>query len=160
MAYSWHSKLREGKNGCQVVIDTFRAHGLEVEDVQDDPDYRRTDIDLLVNGLEVEVKTEAWAVTNMFLELTCDTKPGALYKSQAELWAVYFQARDIILTVRLEELRAWVDTHRDNYDLKTVESRAGKRTWAATGIAVPVEHLTQDIAMKPFLALHIEEQAA
>jgi hypothetical protein len=143
ITYGWKSKLAQGAAGQEAVKAWLIGAGYEVTDVSGIPAYQDEDIDFLVNGYTVEVKTDLRARKNLFIEF------DAMEKSSADLWVVYLPHffGGWVLVFDKNELHAWADTYADDFDLKTVTTRVGGRSWSVTGIAVPIERLLSSLTV-------------
>lgn len=135
--FSWQAQLASGAAGQEAVKAWLLGAGYAVTDVSADPRYQGRDIDFLVSGLSVEVKTEHAARTNLFIEF------DALQKSTADLWVYYLPHKlgGWALVFDKLDLDCWVDTYADAFEVKTVRTQAGRRSWTVTGIAVPITRL-------------------
>jgi hypothetical protein len=141
--YGWKAKLAEGAAGVTRLVAHLEAEGHAVEDVQADKGWRKRDVDLIVNGQWVEVKTDSHAPETVFLEITCNNRPGCVFKSSADLWLYYFPSAGVAWWLVMPNLRHFLAHHAYRYPLKVIESNAGKRTWRAEGIVVPLSVLTE-----------------
>jgi|SRR5579859_232616 len=140
-SFSFDKQLKVGDEGVSLLISHLTKVGHTVEDLTKGPNAQDRDIDLLVDGITVEVKSDSHKATNVFLELTCGNRPGCLFKSRADYWAIVFPKERIYYWVALPELQWWVSTHMANYKHLVIRSHRNKRLWKATGIAVPISDL-------------------
>lgn len=148
-SFDFGTQAQVGMEGMKRIVAFLSSRGLEVVDVEKDKHWRRRDVDLIVNGRTMEVKTDLHTTGNLYLELTCDGKPGCVFKSRAEVWAYWFPVLDILLFIRLPELQHWLMEHASEYARSNIRSHRKQSSWKAHGIAVPIVHLLDaDIAVK------------
>jgi hypothetical protein len=141
--YDWHKKLHEGARGLRQVVRWLHSLGYGIMDVSEHPSYQKLDIDLLVDGLTVEVKTDLKAKRNLYLEF------AALAKSRADVWLYYLPQlyNGTIIAFSKSELDLWLREYGDEFEPKAVRTGRGSRTWEASGIAVPMKRLFTDLAV-------------
>ena len=142
--YGWSAKLHEGAAGVKTVKKLLLERGFEVKDVQDQSEWQTRDVDLLVDGVTVEVKTDQYPAKNVALEVTCASGPGCLFKSRAEYWLYYFEQDKLLLWLDLRRLQWFVASVFDkglSYKRWRVTTIRGDRTWTAAGINVPLDDL-------------------
>lgn len=134
-----------GKAGEALLIQALQHLYREVVDVSEHPEWQKRDIDLLVDGTMVEVKTDTHVPKNLFFELTIDGKPGCVFQSRAQYWAVVFPKYHQAVLVNLPYLQWWLLHHQHQYPLKRIRSHApkgkGLRYWDAFGVAIPISDL-------------------
>lgn len=146
--FDWDETIKRGELGEQLLIQHLRAQGHAVEDVSADWVWRKRDIDLLVDGQMVEVKTDSHDPKNLFLELTISGKPGCVFISRAQAWVVVYPKAAVAYWVELPYLQWWLLSHQGDYRPIVVKSHRSyaDRTvnWQVVGIAVPVADLIRD----------------
>lgn len=143
-SFGFHAQLRVGDVGVRRLVRTLKHDNADVTNLTKDKAYQQRDVDLIVNGLLVEVKTDTHPSENLFLELTCGDKPGCVFKSRADIWAYAFPREDLCYWISLPELQWWTALHMGDYKPVVIKSHRNKSRWKATGIAVPVAHLRLD----------------
>ena len=127
------------------VVDLLRASGKTVVDLSDIPAAQTRDVDLLVDGTYVEVKSDFHTPEKIFLELTCDNRPGCVFQSRADTWLYGFPDDHIWYEFNLARLQWFCVQHVSDYPLKHIHStRRGNRVWVATGIVVPLAELERE----------------
>lgn len=103
---------RKGEVGEMAVINHYQKKGCAVEDVSDNPQYFKYDIDILINGQTVEVKTDyrMYETGNLLLEMVSNSNP-AYYKegwfitSKAQVFVFYSPQTNSTYQVFADELR-------------------------------------------------------
>ena len=114
--------LERGKRGEKIVKKYLELKGCVVEDVSDNPEYQGKDIDFLVNGKTVELKTDyiIHKSNNLFLETryyyTKDTPhvkahtvvKGYLGTSEAEYLAYYDIVWDRLYIYKFDDIKNYV----------------------------------------------------
>lgn len=142
MSYSFGAQAKYGEMGCKAVAAYFRSKGYAVEDLQGAREWQKRDIDLLVKGLTVEVKTDRYSSKAIFLEVTSHEKPGAVFKSRAEIWAYWFPGDGVLHWLALPALQWFMlKTDLSQYKHFEVDSHRGGRKWQAEGYVVPIADL-------------------
>ena len=149
--YTWRGQVAKGARGQAQIMDLLRAQGKTVIDLSDLPDARMRDIDLLVNGKYVEVKSDYHTPEKIFLEITCDDKPGCVFKSKADEWLYGFPEHGIWYEFSVARLQWFCVRHIGDYPLKSITSVRGGRQWVASGIVVPLDALLVDAVGQRFL---------
>ena len=98
MANDFYNDIRRGKVGEKLFADAYAAAGNKVEDVSDNIDYRRRDIDFIVSNKRgqqttIEIKTdEASEYTgNVFVEYANNNNKSHDYLG----WLMYCEAEYI-----------------------------------------------------------------
>lgn len=150
MSYSFSGQKDVGAIGVSILVNFFRKRGWRVEDVEDDKDWRRRDVDLLVNGKSTEVKTDTHKTGNLFLEITSDGKPGCVFQSRAEVWCYLFPLQNKLYLIELPKLQLWLFQNAKDYRTKRVKSTQSGRVWYAEGIAVPLVTLEEALVAHLF----------
>lgn len=133
-----------------ILVNFFRKRGWRVEDVQDDKDWQRRDVDLLVNGKSTEVKTDTHKTGNLFLEISVGDKPGCVFQSRAEVWCYLFPLQNKLYLIELPKLQLWLFQNASSYRTKRVKSAQSGRVWYAEGIAVPLTTLEEALVAHLF----------
>jgi hypothetical protein len=86
----WLQSLAIGKRGEELVKSVLDANYCWVDDVSNSPEYRRKDIDLIVDGTTVEVKNDLKSnyTNNVFVE----TQNINNISRNGKGWAAYCEA--------------------------------------------------------------------
>lgn len=158
-SYSWSSQLAMGNKGARDVRDWLVRQGHDVESVEKDKLWRKRDVDFLVDGKMVEVKTDSHMPGSIFAELTVDGKPGYLFKSRADVLVYYYPKADLLYWVDMPKLVWWVSQQKPGLRVFEVRSNRQGREWLAEGVGVPAEALKAIRALVEF-RLHDEEDVA
>lgn len=141
--FGWNPQLEEGRIGEEVAYRWFIHKGRTVVDVRDDPHYRRHDVDFLVDGIGVEVKTDTRAheTGNLYLEF------NALRRSTAHYWYFYQKQRDWLFCFNHDDLLAYALAQpAADHRAATTEMDDG-RTYEVPGVPVRMTRLLSDLAV-------------
>lgn len=142
-----------GKTGETAITEYYRSRGVSVVDVSDDKEYQKKDIDLILNGQTVEVKTgrNIPRYKEIVVELVSNDSPdfyreGWLYSSEAEIIIYYSPQEKKMYQIRLEELRDYVDKNKDKLKQKRVICNEYGNIMKPSILAfVPIADLEQNI---------------
>lgn len=141
MEYTWNDTLAFGDAAADVVAAALQRQGHTVIDISKLKESQRRGVDLLVDDEYVDIKSDRYKPTNIFLEVECDGQPGCFWKSRADAWYYWFPKAKKLYRLDLPRLHYHIGMIRQGYEMKTVQSRNGATTWTATGLLVPVERL-------------------
>lgn len=160
--FDWHNTLAMGNAGAKVVKDWLKARGHTVQSVEKSAIWRQRDVDFLVDGSMVEVKTDSHQPSALFAELTVDGKPGYVFKTRCDVLLYYWPAAEELWWVDMAKLAWLVYQQRAGFKVFQVQSNRYGRTWLAEGVRVELEALQAVDAVTVF---HLdteddEEQAA
>lgn len=120
----------------------LRANGADVEDVSNNPAYWKKDIDLIADGVSIEVKWDgAMATTgNIFIETCSDidkNKPGWFNFCQADK-LYYGDAKNKMFYIfDFSQLKEYIEAHKAEYK----ERRARDTNKYSLGWLVPIGEL-------------------
>lgn len=121
--------LEVGALAETLVLRYLERTGQRPQDVRDDRQYRRRDIDFILNdGQTVEVKGDTWLhkTGNLFFELTRDHGlAGCFFRSKADLWYYVDVETGETLQFRLSEAQAWLVRNLDKVHITS--ARAHRR---------------------------------
>ena len=158
------TQLKVGAWGEAVAKRWLVAQGFHVSDVRHDTYYQARDIDFIVDGYFVEVKTDkrADATGNLYLER------AALEKSQAHVWIYIVPGRNWLFTFNHDDLLHYLHAAlASGRTLRSVESqwsdKAGAdgddpaRTWRAQGIPFLMSELMTELTTSVHTKIPIEE---
>lgn len=120
----------------------LRAHGAEVEDVSNNPNYWKKDIDLIADGINIEVKWDGVlaATGNMYIETCSDTvknKPGWFNFCQADKLYYGDAQNKIFYIFDFPQLKEYVEAHKAEFK----ERSARDRNKYSLGWLVPIGDL-------------------
>lgn len=105
--------LKRGRQGEVLVAEALRLQGYNVEDVTNNSDYWEKDIDFLIDGKSLEVKSD-WNIGttgNVVLELRnrVNGKAGWFYGTEAINLAFVDMQNRICYLIKTKDLREFVD---------------------------------------------------
>lgn len=160
--FEWRNTLAMGNAGAKVVRDWLKKRGHTVQSVEKSAIWRQRDVDFLVDGSMVEVKTDSHQPNALFAEVTVDGKPGYVFKTRADTLLYYWPAAEELWWVDMPKLAWLVFQQRAGFKVFQVQSNRYGRTWLAEGVRVELEALQAIGAVQVF---HLdgeddEEQAA
>lgn len=133
-----------GKWGEAQFASLLSKAGVEYEDVSEDKDWQKQDVDFLVGKHKYEVKTD-FAISktgNIFIEVSKETKTGVhpgwwrICKADSIAWIDAING--IVYMIDVKKLRLWM-VH--NAPSKTFEIDANTKT---TAILYPVRQLKEE----------------
>lgn len=146
LRYSMQEALAKTNVGTQHIVRYLgsRADTLEVCNVEDDPGYRKKDIDLLwhrqKNGqtkiLSVEVKVDSYFQTgNYFLETISNVErntPGCFLYSEADYFFYYFLEKELHV-LHLDTVRPWFKSQMNHFKAKRTSTPVGDGFYETEG---------------------------
>ena len=121
--------LNKSKNAANRLISYIKRNGYEVEDLQNNRDYYKKDIDLLIKDKEdrdiyVEVKTDFYDYKkNVCVETISNintNKPGWIHYTEAEYIIYYLVNFSEIYVIKTEDLKELITTN--DYEKKYTET--------------------------------------
>ena len=152
MLFGFKKQLHIGELGVATVKTVLKDRGYVVKDLQNDKPMQKRGVDLYVEGLGyLEVKTDSYTPTNFFFELDCNGKPGAVDRSCADCFCVYFFRHRVMYLLPRAALQKWL---RENYHrivteqpnrLKRIGSENNGEVWYAHGLVVPKDEVINSI---------------
>lgn len=131
-------------------------HTLSLKNVEDDPEYRRVDVDLLwqthKQTYKVEIKGDRWhSRGNFFFETESNREkgtPGCFLYSQADLLFYYFVTPKILYILPMAETRRWFLANMARFEERltttAVGSKGGER-YTTAGRLVPIETVVAEV---------------
>ena len=117
-----------GTQGEQVVKEYYLSQGAEVVDVSNDKEYQAKDIDLIINGQTVEVKTATKLpdYKEFCIEIVSNDNPGYYRKgwfftTQADILIYYSPKEKLMYQIKMDEFRKYYEAHKDFLKHKRIE---------------------------------------
>jgi hypothetical protein len=155
--FDWHRSLATGNAGAKEVKRWLVQRGHVVQSVEKAKPWQVRDVDFIVDGQFVEVKTDTHQPGALFAEVTVDGKPGYVFKSRADVLLYYFPASDVLYWVNMAWL-TWL-VHQEKPGLKVFQVQSGRngRTWLCEGVVIPLAALEAVGAVEVF---HLHEEEA
>ena len=100
-----------GKCGEQIVYNYYRGLGCNVIDVTEDREYQLQDIDFLIDGIPIEVKTQTCQMEEKIcIELMSNVERnynGWFYTTAAQYLIFVDRRNHILYKIATEDLRAY-----------------------------------------------------
>jgi len=154
-SFSFSKQLSMGREGELKAIEVLSARYGKVTDLTKDAECQHNGIDLYVEDLGYcEIKSDSHEDINLFLEVDCDGRPGALFSSCAEWYVFLYSACNCLYLIKRAALAHWVfwnwydiEEYHKNW-IKTITSKQGNNTWEAIGVIVPIDLISQDIKVE------------
>ena len=154
---------RIGKTGETAITEYYESRGIPVVDVSNDKEYQKKDIDLLINGQPVEVKTgqKIPQYQEIAVELVSNDSPdrwrdGWLNTSEAEVIIYYSPQEKKMYQLSLPELRQYVNDNKDRLKQRRVYVNEYDDIQKPSILAfVPIEELETSITH--YRTIEIEE---
>lgn len=154
--FDWHRSLATGNLGAKEVKRWLVQRGHVVQSVEKAKVWQKRDIDFVVDGQFVEVKTDTHQPGALFAELTVDGKPGYIFQSRADVLLYYFPASDVLYWVSMPKLAWWCMQQKAGLKLLQVQSSRQGRTWLCEGVVVELAALEAIQAVEVY-HLHDED---
>lgn len=153
-------KPNDGRIGEELVQQFLAAHGVEVTDVSNEPEYWAQDIDFIAQykgvtkKIEVKYDTYIGRTGNLFLEYITDVenkKPGWFtYTKADELYYIDAQSR-IIYVINIDQLRDYVARAYFIRETSAFDYYAdGRIKKESRGYLVKLDNLRQYIKIKQY----------
>ena len=124
MSNNFIADKRKGKIGERAVSDFFIKKGYFVEDVSENKDFQKLDIDLIVDNEFIEVKTQNSINKNnkITLELECNYYEDLFVKgwfayTEANIIVFYDKVNNIAYHIKTDELRELFEEYKDTFDI-------------------------------------------
>ena len=155
--FDWNRSLATGNAGARVVKEWLRRRGHTVSSVEKSTLWRKRDVDFLVDGLFVEVKTDTHQPGTLFAETTVDGKPGYIFKTRADVLLYYFPQADVLYWVDMPKLAWWVMQQKPGFRVIQMQSNRHGRTWLSEGVVVEAEALRAIDAVEVY---HLHDEKA
>jgi len=157
MVYDFEECKKFSQIGVDNVVNYLKSldETLFVIDVDEDPEYRLKDIDLLWVGYRsnfmscsVEVKADSYSTGNLVLEVLSNKESGVdgwLYKSQADYLFYNFVNEGDLYIFKLPDVRDWFDSRKDDYRLISARTGRGSGVYTTVSHLVPVSVLRENL---------------
>ena len=115
---------QKGKTGETAVIEHYKNNGCNVIDVSEDREFQKIDVDLIIDGDFVEVKTQKSLSEREKITLELETeyynsliKQGWFYSTEANILIFYDNVNNIAYSVDTKELRDFYIKNRYSKDI-------------------------------------------
>lgn len=116
-----------GKIGETAVYNYYNSRGIDIIDVSHNPFYQAKDIDFIINGQSVEVKTgtKIKDYQQICLELVSNSdkdffRKGFLFTTEAEVIIFYSPQEQKMYQIIVSELRKYYNDNKDNIETRVV----------------------------------------
>lgn len=116
---------QKGKKGETAVKDYYTSQGIEVIDVSEDKEYQKIDVDFIIDGNFVEVKTQKSIAEREKITLELETeyynslvKQGWFKSTEANILIFYDNVNNIAYSVDTKELRDFFKKNKYSKDLE------------------------------------------
>ena len=114
----------KGKKGETAVKEYFINKGYDVIDVSENKEFQKMDIDLIIDGDFVEVKTQSCINRSNKIVLELETeyynslfRKGWLYYTEANILMFHDKENNITYSVDTDELRKLFDKYKDSKEI-------------------------------------------
>lgn len=133
----------KGKYGEQIVYDYYNNTGSNIIDVSEDKEYQQKDIDFLIDGIGIEVKTQNCILQNKIcIELTANIERnynGWFYTTAAQYLVFVDKVNGILYKIPVEELREYYYKNKQN-----IQTRQQHNAYKTSIIAfIPIAELKE-----------------
>lgn len=110
---------QKGKKGETAVIEHYKNNGCDVIDVSEDKEFQKIDVDLIIDGDFVEVKTQKSLAEREKITLEIETeyynsliRKGWFHSTEANILIFYDNTNNIAYSVDTKELRDYYIKNR------------------------------------------------
>ena len=153
--YYFAEQMKETDRGTEVIIGFLQS--LYPNDtfinVESEKEYQKVDVDYIWESKEgkrlLEIKVDSYLTNNLFYELysNFDLKTqGAMEKTEADLIAYYYSAKDILYIINPKELKKYVHKYEKWLEPKYIPNS----TYYAMGYAIPITELGKNIILAKY----------
>lgn len=169
--HDFHKSIIYGKEGERVIKDWFCSfNNVErYEDVSDNPEFQKVDIDGIVwlkNGESrtVEIKTDSYTSGNLFYETqSCVEKNtiGCMERTKAQYLYYYFTGYKCMYAFDVEAFRKWALQEHINYPnilkdkLLRNESNNINGYYHSAGFIIPLTYLESHFPKRYWLKFNM-----
>lgn len=142
LAIAFEEAINPRRAGEWEAKKYLRANGADVEDVSNNPAYWKKDIDLIADGVSIEVKWDGVLATtgNIYIETITDVeknKPGWYEICQADKLYYGDAQNKIFYIFDFAQLKEYVEQHRKEFK----ERKARDTNKYSLGYLVPIGDL-------------------
>lgn len=164
--YTMTGRYAFSKKGIDKVTEFLSTKGFkEVINVEDDPLYRKKDIDLIARknlfgrdvDLTIEVKCDSYPARNLYYETISNktyNTPGCLVYSEAHLLYYLYDKENVLYVINMKELQKWFKLHKEILEKdgrkKTVKNH-DERTggyYYSEGFTIPLDYIKKNLDPK------------
>lgn len=138
------------RHGEELVINTLKARGHNVQDVSSNSEYWHKDIDAITELGTIEIKTDnrISETGNLFIETFNEcSKGGKGWFRFCEAQFIFYTdaANKITYIFLMDELKQYISIHEKEYETRNVRDYNGKRSY---GLLVPLRELQNNIGLQ------------
>ena len=141
---------QKGKKGETAVIEHYKNNGCDVIDVSEDKEFQKIDVDLIIDGDFVEVKTQKSLSEREKITLELETeyynsliRKGWFYSTEANILIFYDNTNNIAYSVDTKELR---DYYIKNRHSELLESHSfDEKHKVSQLVFIPIELLKNNL---------------
>ena len=141
---------QKGKKGETAVKDYYINQGLEVIDVSEDREFQKIDVDFIIDGNFVEVKTQKSISEREKITLELETeyynslvRQGWFNSTEANILIFYDNINNIAYSVDTKELRDYFNKHKYSNDLEF--HSYDEKHKVSTLVFIPIETLKKQL---------------
>ena len=143
MSNKFQQQMEIGKIGEQAIAKHYRQQGCIVVDVSADRGYQEIDIDMLINGQTVEIKTDynIHRYGNICVELVSNDsedryKAGWFFTSEAKVFIFYSPQQNKSYQVLRKDLQSLYEEHKECFTEKHTITREFDNIYKKSIIAI------------------------
>ena len=143
---SFYNSKRKGKKGESAVKEYYTNNGHNVIDVSEDKEYQKIDVDFIIDGDFVEVKTQKSIPEQQKITLEIETeyynniiRQGWFHSTEANFLIFYDNTNNIAYTVNTDELRQLYNDYRYSKEIDCYLYDEEKKT--SKLVYIPIELL-------------------
>lgn len=155
--YTFEDSMKVADKGTVEITSFFERMGYTVENVEDDLEYRKKDIDLLVthpNGTlrTIEIKVDTYYPRNFYIEVISNLNkmtPGCFMYTESDYIMYYFRNHNQAYMIPTKKFQDWFTPKKDDFiKPKAPFTPAGSGGYSSEGRLVPVSTMAEALDMK------------
>ena len=147
----FNKQLEKGEQGEQAIEEYYKKQGYIVQNMTKKKEYWQKDIDLIINGQTVEIKTDARIAytQNLCFELVSNNneemyKPGWFLTSEANVFIIYSPQTKMSYQILSKEIRQLYEQRKELFKERYLTFREYKGLDKHSVIAIiPIETVKQ-----------------
>ncbi len=153
---SMDDSMRAARQAVQEIEAWLRglSQTLSVQNVEDDPDFQRVDVDLLwttrKRPYKVEIKGDRWHRSgNFFFETRSNEEkgtPGCFLYTEADLLFYYFLTPRHLYILPMPKTRQWFEANAQRFAERRTTTPAGGGHYTTVGRLAPIRIVLREVA--------------
>lgn len=169
--YNFEKQNQKSKEGIEIIRKHLLELGCyrEIINVEDDPKYRKKDIDLIAithqgQRIKIEVKYDTYPERNLFYETISNSNyntPGCLEYSEADVLVYIYKRSNAFYAFDLKMLRTWVRENKEKFQESGAENDKDKsgKPYSSKGYKVPLSLFSSSVDRKYWKRVELRSAA-